>query len=111
MDNFPSIQKGPEVNPIPKETVSPLSSTGKRKQISAYLTSEQLQILKSLFFKLNSGEGSIEKSEIIGLGLELVSKLLGTQVPKYSNITQVREHLSTQISKYLSTKEYVDDNR
>lgn len=76
----------------------------KRRQISAYFTPEQLNILKQLYFKLNAGEGKIEKSEILGLAIEILSKLLGTQVPKYSSIYQVREYLDTQTSKYLSTQ-------
>lgn len=92
-----------------KKTPSPLlkADTGNnksRKQVSAYLSPAQLAVLKQLYFKLNDGEGKIEKSEIIGVGIEIVSALLGTQVPKYSSIQQVREYLSTQVSKCLSTQ-------
>lgn len=88
-------------NIITKEKVLKLK---KRRQISAYLSRDQLDTLKQLYFKLNAGDGEIEKSEIVGLAVEILSKLLGTQVPKYSSIYQVREYLDTQISKYLSTQ-------
>lgn len=76
----------------------------KRRQISAYLTPDQLSLLKQLYFKLNSGDVEIEKSEIIGLGVEIISKLLSIQVPRYSNTQKLREYLNTQISEYLNTK-------
>ncbi len=76
----------------------------RRRQISAYLSHEQLKLLKQLYFKLNEGDSEIEKSEIVGLAIEVLSKILGTQVPKYSSIYKVREYLDTQILRYLSTQ-------
>lgn len=102
VEHSPTTQK-PREKPIVKPFERDLK-TKKRRQISAYFTQEQLKTLKQLYFKLNEGEGKIEKSEILGLAIEILSKLLGTQVPKYSSIYQVREYLDTQISKYSSTQ-------
>lgn len=102
--------QSPTVSAPVKKTIARAASVAektkknRRKQISAYLTPEQLNLLKQLYFKLNSGSVEIEKSEIIGLGIELTTQLLSTQVPKYSSIHQVREYLGTQISKYLDTQ-------
>jgi hypothetical protein len=75
-----------------------------RKQISSYLSQEQLQLLKQLYFKLNSAEAEVEKSEIVGLGIEVLYQLLSTKVPKYSSSDELSKLLSTQVSKYLSTQ-------
>ncbi len=78
--------------------------TIKRKQISAYLLPEQLSLLKQLYFRLNSGDVEVEKSEIIGLGIEVIHQLLSTKVLRYSSTNQIRKYLNTQISKYLGTQ-------
>ncbi len=93
-----------QVEHPPTPSAPPHPQPVKRKQISAYLTHDQLVLLKQLHFSLNTGEATIEKSEIIGLGIELVSRLLSTQVPKYSDIEDLRKYLNTQISKYLDTQ-------
>ena len=71
------------------------------------MTQEQLQKFKALHFTLNSnlapGE-EIEKSDIVALGLDCLSQLLSTQVPKYSSIQELRAVISDQVSKYLSTQ-------
>ncbi|HEY8291067.1 MAG TPA: hypothetical protein VIG44_01200 [Thermomicrobiales bacterium] len=48
-----------------------------RKQISAYLYPEQVRALGELHARLNStAEGRIEKSEIVGLALDLLAALV-----------------------------------
>lgn len=76
----------------------------KRKQISAYLSPDQHALLKQLYFMLNSGDVEVEKSEIVGLGIEVIHQFLSTKVPRYSSTKHLREYLSTQISRYLSTQ-------
>ncbi len=100
----PEQQAERPVVPPPTSSAQPKTHPVKRKQISAYLTHDQLVLLKQLHFSLNTGEAMIEKSEIIGLGVELVAQLLSTHVPKYSNIEDLRKYLNTQISKYLDTQ-------
>lgn len=48
-----------------------------RKQISAYLYPEQVRALGELHARLNStAEGRVEKSEIVGLALDLLAALV-----------------------------------
>ncbi|MCA1666574.1 MAG: hypothetical protein LC793_04075 [Thermomicrobia bacterium] len=48
-----------------------------RKQISAYLYPEQVQALGELHARLNStADGHVEKSEIVGLALDLLAALV-----------------------------------
>src|SRR3712207_3774648 len=83
----PTGQQTERPTPPPSPATAQLQTQPvKRKQISAYLTHDQLVLLKQLHFSLNTGEATIEKSEIIGLGIELVSHLLSTHVPTYSAI-------------------------
>lgn len=49
--------------------------TRRRKQISAYLTPAQVRALGELHARLTStGEGRVEKSEIVGLAVELLAE-------------------------------------
>lgn len=89
-----------------KTQPTPLPKPIKRKQISAYLTLEQLQTLKSLHFMLNNTittDNKIEKSDIVALGIEALSQLLGTQVPEYSNVQKLRTYVLNKVPKYSST--------
>jgi hypothetical protein len=99
------VEKSQQNDPV--KLVTPLSKPLKRKQISAYLTQEQLQKFKALHFILNSnlapGE-EIEKSDIVALGLDCLSQLLSIQVPKYSSIQELRAVISDQVSRYLGTQ-------
>lgn len=79
----------------------------KRKQISSYLNSDQLKTYKKLYSLLNDnveGVEEIEKSDIVALGIEILSKILSTQVPKYSNIKELRDIVLGEVSKYLDTQ-------
>jgi hypothetical protein len=99
------VENNQQNDPV-KPTAS-ISKPLKRKQISSYLSQEQLQIFKALHFALNSNIASdeeIEKSDIVALGIECLSQLLSTQVPKYSNIQELRAAVLDQVSKYLSTQ-------
>ena len=50
-----------------------------RKQISAYLYPEQVRALGELHARLNSTmDGRVEKSEIVGLALDLLAALVAT---------------------------------
>ncbi len=50
-----------------------------RKQISAYLHPEQVRSLGELHARLNSTtDGRVEKSEIVGLALDLLAALVAT---------------------------------
>lgn len=78
--------------------------SGKRKQISAHLSLAQHQQLKQLYFLLNRGDVLVEKSEIVGLGIEIVAKMLNTQVPAYASMRDIAHYLDTQIEAYLDTQ-------
>ena len=106
----PTLPESPVENSQQNNAVKPeasLSKPIKRKQISAYLTQEQLQKFKALHLTLNSslapGE-EIEKSDIVALGLDCLFQLLSTQVPKYSSIQDLRAAIADQVSKCLSTQ-------
>jgi hypothetical protein len=85
----------------PQTTAKPPT---KRKQVSAYLSAEQVHLLKQLYFQFNSGDTTVEKSEIIGLSLELLAELLRTQVLAYASIQQFRQQIRSNIAKYLRTQ-------
>lgn len=97
------------VTPAPPATslapiTPPPAATKKRKQISAYLSPDQLRLLKEMHFQFNSGDTTVEKSEIIGLSVEILAELLRTQVLSYTSIQHLRQEFHTKIAKYLSTQ-------
>ena len=107
----PSVKDAPGNEPQEKPvTDSPAPqpiTLIKRKQISAYLSPEQVQTLKSLHFSLNSNstiDKEIEKSDIVALGIGCVSLLISTQVPQYANIQELRTAVLDKVSQYLGTQ-------
>lgn len=104
----PQTAKPPAVATVPAASLSlssaPPLAPKKRKQISAYLSPAQLHLLKQLHFQFNSGDTTVEKSEIIGVSLELLAELLRTQVLTYASIQQLRQDFQFKIAKHLSTQ-------
>jgi hypothetical protein len=74
-----------------------------RKQISAYLYPEQVRALGELHARLNSASaGRVEKSEIVGLALDLLAALVATAEANgaaLATIEAVRAHGETVIGK------------
>ncbi len=74
-----------------------------RKQISAYLYPEQVRALGELHLRLNSApDGRVEKSEIVGLALDLLAALVaaaerdGVALP---TLDAIRAHAATITGK------------
>lgn len=74
-----------------------------RKQISAYLYPEQVRALGELHARLNSApDGRVEKSEIVGLALDLLAALVATAErdgAKLTTLEAMRAHGETVIGK------------
>jgi hypothetical protein len=74
-----------------------------RKQISAYLYPEQVRALGELHARLNStAEGRVEKSEIVGLALDLLAALVAAAESDGVTLTTldaIRVHAGTIIGK------------
>src|SRR6476659_5015004 len=59
-----------------------------RKQISAYLYPEQVRALGELHARLNSApDGRVEKSEIVGLALDLLAEMVAAAEAAGSELT------------------------
>ena len=86
-------------------TIAPVKE--KRKQISSYLNADQLKTYKKLYSLLNDnvdGVEEIEKSDIVALGIDILSLIISTQVPKYSNTQELKASILDKVSKYLDTQ-------
>ena len=74
-----------------------------RKQISAYLYPEQVRALGELHARLNSApDGRVEKSEIVGLALDLLAALVAAAERDGVTLTTLdamRAHAGTIIGK------------
>lgn len=84
------------------ETVSPKTEaviSQPKKQISAYLSIPQHTIFKKLYYKLNSTEANIDKSEIVGLSLEVLSAVIGDETPNLPTLSKIKEYLISKVSK------------
>ncbi len=75
-----------------------------RKQVTLHLTYSQIETLASLYHRLNSAdlEKKIEKSELGGLGIEILERLIPRN-RRFEDIGEIAEYLNTQISKYWDT--------
>lgn len=73
----------------------------KRKQISLHLTHAQIQILDDLHHRLNGPDRPerIEKSELGGLAIEVLARLLPRE-RNFSSLDEVLRYLDTQIPKH-----------
>ena len=83
---------------------SPLQQTAQqqsfpKKQISAYLSRSQHSIYKQLYFTLNSTDANADKSEIVGLSLEVLSALIADETPNFPTLTQLKKYLLAKVSK------------
>ena len=76
-----------------------------RKQISAYLYPEQVRALGELHARLNStAAGRVEKSEIVGLALDLLAALVAAAERDGVTVTTLdamRAHAGTIIGKTI----------
>ena len=74
-----------------------------RKQISAHLYPEQVRALGELHTRLNSApDGRVEKSEIVGLALDLLAELVAAAERDgvaLTTLDAVRTHADTIIGK------------
>lgn len=70
-----------------------------KKQISAYLSIPQHIIFKQLYHKLNSTEANVDKSEIVGLSLEVLSAVIGEDTPTLPTLPKLKEYLISKVSK------------
>jgi hypothetical protein len=76
-----------------------------RKQISAYLSPEQVRVLGELHARLNStAEGRVEKSEIVGLALDLLAALVAAADQEGTALTTI-EALRARGAQVIGTKE------
>ena len=91
------VQENTVVSTVPK--VEAVKNQPK-KQISAYLSIPQHTIFKKLYHKLNSTEANVDKSEIVGLSLEILSAVIGDETPNYSTLFKLKEYLEEKVSKY-----------
>lgn len=71
-----------------------------KKQISAYLSIPQHTIFKQLYHKLNSTEANIDKSEIVGLSLEILATVIADETPNYPTLLKLKEYLEQKVSKH-----------
>ena len=88
----------PPVSPLPAQP-SASQHMAAKKQISAYLTHPQHTIFKQLYHKLNSTDANVDKGEIVGLSLEVLSALLPNELPNFPTLARLREFLLTKVAK------------
>lgn len=106
-----AVEKGRE-QPSPGPSAPPAEEAPRkrrpkrpRKQVTLHLTYSQIETLASLYHRLNSAdlEKKIEKSELGGLGIEILDRLIPRN-RRFDDISEIAEYLNTQISKYLNVE-------
>ena len=71
-----------------------------RKQVSLHLTFAQIQILDELHLRLNAPDlpNRIEKSELGGLAIEILDRLLPREY-KFADLDEILKYLDTQVPR------------
>ena len=92
------MAENPPASPPPVPPAAP-KHTLQKKQISAYLTHHQHTIFKQLYHQLNSTDANVDKGEIVGLSLEVLSALLADDVPNFPSLAKLREYVFARVSK------------
>jgi hypothetical protein len=75
----------------------------KKKQVSVWLTPEQIKTLKQLYFKFNNNDSPIDKSTLIGIGIETVSQLLDGQTHRLTTIQRIKDFIKSRLEKPKNT--------
>lgn len=88
-----------KVDPPTPQPVPVVSKPQPKKQISAYLTIPQHTLFKELYHKLNTTEANVDKSEIVGLSLEILSVVIGDEKPNFPTLAKIKDHLISKVSK------------
>ena len=93
-----AVEKGAG-HPSPRRPARP-----PRKQVSIYLTYPQVDILNDLHHRLNAGNirRRIEKSELGGLAIELLAKLV-PEDRHFQDISQLADYLTAGSQRHTST--------
>ena len=94
--------KSQESRPLPVSPPlqQPVSNTlSPKKQISAYLTLPQHTLFKQLYHKLNTTDANVDKSEIVGLALEVLSALISDETPNFPTLVRLKEYLLAKVTK------------
>ncbi|MCU1483104.1 MAG: hypothetical protein JWQ19_3890 [Subtercola sp.] len=86
-------QPATERRPAP---VQPPRSGERKLPLKAYLTEAQVKQLRLLLFRLNGESGKLDRSELIGLGVELLVSMLGTHPAAVADIHALRALLVTK---------------
>lgn len=88
-------QKG---NFNPTDTSDKSNST---KQISARITRSQQVALNKIYFAINNGDGGsvshIDKSDVVGLGIDLVARVLANNQRGFKDTAEFSNHVFTKL--------------
>jgi hypothetical protein len=98
LESSQPVPEKPPVSPSPRAP-GEAKQTPAKKQISAYLSHSQHTIFKQLYHKLNSTDANVEKGEIVGLSLEVLSALLADDVPNFPTLTKLRDYVFARVAK------------
>jgi hypothetical protein len=87
---------------VEKRSTPPLvPAKSARKRVTLHLTHHQIAVLDNLYRQVNTPDltKKIEKSELGGLAIELLARLLPTGL-HFADANQISGYLDTQISGY-----------
>src|SRR3712207_4014812 len=67
--------------PSPAPTPAKSSATESNCQLNAWITTNQEQLLNTVYYRLRANRVKIKKGEVIGVAIEILSKVLEKQSP------------------------------
>ncbi len=80
-------------SPSPQQTPSvPVKSNC---QLNAWITTNQEQLLNTVYYRLRANRVKIKKGEVIGVAIEVLSRILEKQSPTSLDVSVLDEYVRT----------------
>jgi hypothetical protein len=103
----PGMQTGNSQDGQVKETLASPTPNQNNKieeknncQLNAWITTNQDQLLNSAYYRLRANRVKIKKGELIGIAIEVISRILENQSPSHPDVSI----LDTYINEYEKKK-------
>ena len=85
----------PPAVPSPAPTPAKPSAAKSNCQLNAWITTNQEQLLNTVYYRLRANRVKIKKGEVIGVAIEILSKVLEKQSPSSLDVSILDEYVRT----------------
>lgn len=91
--------RGPEGTPSPAPQQPKPAAPTNNCQLNAWITTSQEQLLNTVYYRLRANRVKIKKGEVIGVAIEVLSRILEKQSPTSLDASILDEYVKTYDDK------------